>query len=198
MPLTALARPHLEALAALTRHVVRLGIAEESEILILDEIPARRGPMPARVGSRIPLALTSLGKALMLDMSEDQWKRHYDAGMAHSACRGTVASGSGHWQGYLERMRLHAARACAFDLEENEVGMRCISAPVREACGRIVAAVGIVSADRVLGEERKHLLCREVVATAAAISADLGWTAHKANGARSPVTDKVRRRVQVR
>jgi len=198
MPLTALARPHLEALAVRMRHAVQLGIAEESEVLILDEIAGRRGPMHARIGSRMPLALTGLGKALMLDMAEDQWRRHYDAGMAHPTCRGTAPSGSAHWQGYLERMRLNAARACTFDLEENEIGTRCISAPVREACGRIVAAVGLVSVVRVVGEERKRLLCREVVATAAAISADLGWIAHKMNGVSSPISDKVRRRVQVR
>ncbi|WP_256591466.1 IclR family transcriptional regulator, partial [Pseudomonas sp. HMWF006] len=68
LPLVSLAGPYLDELSALTGDTVHLGIREGDEVLYLLKNPGRNGPeMRSRVGHRMPLARTGIGKALMLD-----------------------------------------------------------------------------------------------------------------------------------
>ena len=66
MPLTAVARPHLEALAEATLDTIHLGVRDGDDVLYIDKIPGTRGlEMRSRVGHRMPLASTGIGKALL-------------------------------------------------------------------------------------------------------------------------------------
>ncbi|BBP58307.1 hypothetical protein PHLH4_18970 [Pseudomonas sp. St316] len=79
LPLVSLAGPYLDELSALTGDTVHLAIREGDEVLYLLKNPGRNGPeMRSRVGHRMPLARTGIGKALMLDDSQEQWKRLYE------------------------------------------------------------------------------------------------------------------------
>ena len=76
MPLTAVARPHLEALAEHTHDTIHLGVRDGDDVLYIDKIPGTRGlEMRSRVGHRMPLASTGIGKAMMLDLPPDAWQR---------------------------------------------------------------------------------------------------------------------------
>lgn len=78
-PLVAVARPHIEALARRTGDTVHLGVLEDAEVFYLDKIPGTRGlEMRSRVGLRMPVASTGLGKGLMLGLPRDQWRRLYE------------------------------------------------------------------------------------------------------------------------
>ena len=86
LPVVQAARHHLQALATLTQDTVHLGIGEGTEVLYLDKIPGQRGlEMRSRIGKRMPMASTGVGKALMLDMPEAQWHALYDAALGHAA-----------------------------------------------------------------------------------------------------------------
>jgi DNA-binding IclR family transcriptional regulator len=71
--------------------------------------------------------------------------------------------------GYVEAGR-------AYDLEENQDQIRCVAAPIRDASGRIVAAISVSSAAQYMADDRMGSLTADVCATATAISRDLGWT----------------------
>lgn len=64
--------------------------------------------------------------------------------------------------------------SCAFDLEENEPGIRCVAVPIRDAGGKVVAAVSLASATIYMSEIRMHELAPSVVATTQAVSRELG------------------------
>lgn len=84
MPLNAVARPHLQALADHTQDTIHLGVRDGDDVLYIDKIPGTRGlEMRSRVGHRMPLASTGIGKAMMLDLGANSWKRLLDA--AHDA-----------------------------------------------------------------------------------------------------------------
>ncbi len=165
-----IARPHLEALAASSEDVVHLGRLDGEQALYLDKIPGRRRvEISSRIGDRQPLTSTGLGKALLLDDSEANWHRLFDADQA----AGTHPIGYDTW---LERMRDYAAEGRSFDLEENEDQIRCVAAPVRDASGTIIAAISLSSAAQYMDDARMQTLSQDVVGTARKISADLGWT----------------------
>ena len=165
-----LARPHIEALAAVTEDTVHLGVLDGTRALYLDKIAGRRRvEISSRIGERQPLSSTGLGKALLLDGDPAQWSRVFKS----EDPRGQRSADFPLW---LERMTRYAADGYAFDLEENEDQIRCVAAPVRDATGRIAAALSVSSAAQYMTDERMAALTTDVSDTARAISQALGWT----------------------
>lgn len=178
LPLAAIARAALERLAGETQDTVHLGVIEGDEVFYLDKLPGNRGlQMRSRIGYRMPLAFTGIGKALMLDMGEDNWRRLYETGLLWHAQAGNGPATVPPLDVYLNHLKDYAAVGAAFDLEENEVGIRCVAAPVRDAGGAIVAAISVASAVPYMPLERLPRLRPLVLATAAAISRELGCPA---------------------
>lgn len=176
LPLPTIARPHMGKLADDTQDTVHLAEAEGGDVFYLDKIPGKRGmEMRSRIGFRMPLAFTGVGKALMLDMSEEQWKTLYEEGLSRRAAPGVTFA----WEEFRDRMRNYAERRCAFDLEENEAGIRCVAAPIRDAGDKIVAAISLSSATHLMPPERMETLRSVVASTAETISRELGWTAER-------------------
>lgn len=169
------ARPHIESLAMRTEDTVHLGRLDDERALYLDKIPGRRRvEISSRVGDRQPLTSTGLGKALMVDTPPNQWRRLFDTDHAS----GGVPIDYAVWE---ERMKSYAAAGRAFDLEENEDQIRCVAAPIRDASNRIVGAISVSSAAQYMDDQRMDALSDDVLATARAISADLGWQDEKAS-----------------
>ncbi|OZI72670.1 IclR family transcriptional regulator [Bordetella genomosp. 2] len=172
-PLAALARPHLHGLAELTGDTIHLAVRDGDEVLYLEKIPGKKGlEMRSRVGHRMPLAATGVGKALLLDLDESDWRRLQRVGAPVSP----RAAGAGQgWEAFRDRMRDYAAHGYAYDLEDNEPSIRCVAAPIRDAGGAIVAALSVSSTVPYLSLERMGELTPTVKQVAAAISAELGW-----------------------
>ncbi|RYY24498.1 MAG: IclR family transcriptional regulator [Sphingomonadales bacterium] len=165
-----IARPHLEALAAATEDTVHLGVLESERALYLDKIPGRRRiEISSRVGDRHPLTSTGLGKALLLDDNAAHWRKLFDEDRA-------TGSPPADYDVWLARMQGYVNDGRAFDLEENEDRIRCVAAPVRDFSGNIVAALSVSSAAQYMSDQRMSDLTHEVMATAAAISSDMGFS----------------------
>jgi DNA-binding IclR family transcriptional regulator len=157
-------------LGALTEDTVHLGVldADGTGALYLDKIPGRRRiAISSRVGEHHPLTSTGLGKALLLDHRESWWAERLAAEQAAGAMPDADV--------WMARMRAYAKAGHAYDLEENEDRIRCVSAPVRDASGQIVAAISVSSAAQYMNDERMAAMTSDVTAAAAAISQDLGW-----------------------
>ena len=164
-----IARPQIEVLAQRTEDTVHLGRVDGDQALYLDKIPGRRRvDISSRVGDRQPLTSTGLGKALLLDEGEPAWRRMFDLDQQ----RGAPVADYARW---CERMRGYAAAGHSFDLEENEDQIRCVAAPVRDASGRIIAAISVSSAAQYMDDDRMDALVADVRQTAQAISTHLGW-----------------------
>jgi DNA-binding IclR family transcriptional regulator len=175
-PLVAVARPWLEALARETGDTVHLGEPDGAEVFYLDKISGTRGlDMRSRIGQRMPMALTGVGKALMFGVPRGKWQARYE-----EARRLLDASGRDarplSWPDYECRLIEAMVRGWVYDLEENELGIRCVAAPVFDISGRVVAAISVASAVSHMSEERLAELGPIVAERAVAISKDLGWT----------------------
>lgn len=164
------AREHLERLAAQTGDTVHLGVLDGAQALYLDKIAGRRRvEISSRIGEVQPLRSTGLGKALLLDEEEDKLRAVY-----------RCENGRGqHYEvpeeAWLKRMRDYAKKGYAFDLEENEDRIRCVAAPVRDATGKITAAISVSSAAHYMDDRRMKALTEDVLRSASQISHDLGW-----------------------
>lgn len=175
-PIVAVARPRLEALVRETGDTVHLGEIDGTEVFYLDKISGTRGlEMRSRVGQRMPLALTGLGKALMLGVAPEQWRALYDEGIVRLTRSGREARPLA-WTDYAPRLAEAVERGWVYDHEENEVGIRCVAAPIRDIGGKVVASISIASAVSHMSADRMTELGPIVRACAEDISRDLGWT----------------------
>jgi DNA-binding IclR family transcriptional regulator len=178
MPLTKVAHPHLERLAQATQDTIHLGVRDGDDVLYIDKIPGQRGlEMRSRVGHRMPLASTGIGKALMLDLDTPQWRTLFDAARRTLASLSFKPDLQPTATVFLERMVRYAAGGYTFDLEENEASIRCVAAPVRDASGTIVAALSVASTLPYMPDERMQALIAVVQGEARAISEEIGWRA---------------------
>ena len=80
------------------------------------------------------------------------------------------------------RRELAAIRARGYSIDncEHEPDLRCVGAPIRNAAGRVFAAISASGPARRLPDERIPGLAEQVVAHAEAISARLGHVPEKA------------------
>lgn len=164
------ARDHLEKLAAMTGDTVHLGVLDGTRALYLDKLPGRRRvEISSRVGELQPLRSTGLGKALLLDEDDTQLRDFYRCENGNGQ-RYKVSESA-----WMKRMREYAKRGCAFDLEENEDRIRCVAAPVRDATGKIKAAISVSSAAQYMNDKRMQALTDDVRWAAEQISRELGF-----------------------
>ncbi|HKB96540.1 MAG TPA: IclR family transcriptional regulator [Rhizomicrobium sp.] len=164
------ARDYLEKLAVQTGDTVHLGVLDGTRALYLDKIPGgRRVEISSRVGELQPLRSTGLGKALLLDENEGQLKDFY---RCEDGSEQRYEVSESMW---MRRMREYAKLGCTFDLEENEDRIRCVAAPVRDATGKIKAAISVSSAAQYMNDARMQALAKDVRRTAEQISRELGW-----------------------
>ncbi|MBP2408664.1 IclR family transcriptional regulator [Brachybacterium fresconis] len=168
-PVTEVAGPVLAQLSETTQDTVHLACEDADTVFYLHKIDGRRGAtMRSRVGGREPLIRTGIGKALLLD-GADRWEHLADA--AHS-CRPS-STGDEHAD-FPALMAHYARRGIAMDIEENEPGIRCVAAPVRDAHGRIVAAISVSATTPYMASERMEALVDIVGSAARDISIGLG------------------------
>lgn len=181
IPLATLARPYLDELARLSGDTIHLAVRDGAEALYLEKIPGKKGlEMRSRVGHRMPLAVTGVGKALLLDGDEAEWQAMLRAGAPVSP---QAAGNVQPEERFLERMRDYARSGYAFDLEDNEPSIRCVAAPVRDAARAIVAAISVSSTIPYMPMERMREMIPAVQSAAQGISSELGWRPPEAAGA---------------
>ncbi|MBD8599536.1 IclR family transcriptional regulator [Pseudomonas sp. CFBP 8772] len=176
VPLLVLARPFLDELSALTGDTVHLAMRDGDEVLYLHKNPGRNGPeMRSRVGHRMPLARTGIGKALLLDSPVSEWRRLYEISVPTTGKNPLwPAHEEQTWEQVQARMHEYVQGGYAFDLEDNEPSIRCVAAPVRDASRQIVAGISIASTVPYMPLEKMADLVPVIKDAAARLSAELG------------------------
>lgn len=171
--LVQIARERLERLAEQTRDTVHLAQRDGREVFYLDKLPGSRLiEVSSRIGGRKPLLTTGVGKALLLD--EPSHVLH-DL-LARDARLLPPETTPESWLATMDNYR---ANGFAYDLGEEEAIVRCVAAPVRDAAGRITAAVSITSTREYTDDTRMRSLVPVIKDAAAEISARLGYRGPK-------------------
>ena len=166
-PLPVVARESLEALAERTQDTIHLSVEDGESVLYLHKIPGTRGAeMRSRIGHRMPLTRTGVGKALLLGQ-EDRWERLFIAE--------NPEADSSAVESFVKRMNGYTRDGASFDLEENEPGIRCVAAPIRDGSAEIVAGISLSATRPFMPKDRMQALVPVMKAAAREISVKLGY-----------------------
>jgi IclR family transcriptional regulator, pca regulon regulatory protein len=190
LDLKQLSLPFLRELAGRHNETVNLAVMDGDELIYVERIRTSQiVSINLHVGSRLPLYSTSLGRALISEMS-DEWLRQYMRRVADDPnARKYVEEGG---KKLFQLVRETREKGYALNDEEVAKGLRAISSPIRDRTSEIVAAVCIsVPSSRVGVSELRRNFAPDLVETAGRISLALGYRGHsglpRGNTPRTPV-----------
>ncbi|GAA0319988.1 IclR family transcriptional regulator domain-containing protein [Kineococcus aurantiacus] len=153
------ASPFLQDLQAATRATVHLAQRDGDRVLYLDRLQGSTSvPVVSRVGGRLPLHTTGVGKVLLAHAPEDVQRR-----VLRELTRVTPYSITS--PALLDRQLAQVRRdGFASTAGEMDVGNASVAVPVRGPDGQVVAALGLVVP--ALGRDRPRLVAALTVAAA--------------------------------
>jgi IclR family transcriptional regulator, acetate operon repressor len=163
---TKLAAPVLRALHADVGHTVHLAMLSDDEAVYLEKLvdPGLPYQFASRVGGRIPLHCTAIGKSLLAEMEALPGLE-----LVRRTPRTVVSEAE--LRAELERVR---ERGFAIDDEENERNIRCVGAAVRDHTGTATHAISVSALTVELSFDDAVALGPRVVEAADSISQALG------------------------
>ena len=168
-----LARPILKELARESGETIHLALLDRDEVVYIDKIEGQQAvEMASRVGSRMPVHATALGKVLLASLSESQWQRYVsEIGLKPRTPNTIVDPGA-----FFEHLHQVRKQNYALDNLENEEGIRCVAAPIRDHTGKTVAALSITGWTVSMTLEKVESLVPLAQKGALAISERLGFS----------------------
>jgi DNA-binding IclR family transcriptional regulator len=170
------ARASLEALAAAVGETAHVGVMRGDEVLHLDGVlPDQMLLTALRLGARLPLHASALGKVLLAHGPEERLEA-FDRERIAAGLEARTPATLVDREKLLEELRAVRTAGSAIDLEECEPGMVCAAAPVHDATGAIVAALSVSAPSVRVSEDDLHRrLVPAVVEAGARLSRQLGW-----------------------
>jgi DNA-binding IclR family transcriptional regulator len=164
------ARPLCKQLAATTGETVNLATLSGHSALYLDQVAGPSALQPHNwVGQHIPLHATSNGKVLMAWLS--------DAELSDLLGRMPAYTGQTITSKSKLRKELGSVRECGYAVavDELEVGLTAIAAPVRNAHGDVICSMSLSGPTFRLSSERVDEVVPLLIEAADELSHRLGW-----------------------
>jgi DNA-binding IclR family transcriptional regulator len=167
------AMPVLRALAEGADETIHLGVARAAHVVYLEKVESHHSfQMRSRVGERMPLYSTGIGKAILAFGGEDQLTTVLAAGL-ESRTKHTITDPA---ELRIELLRIRM-RGYSTDTEENEEGVRCVAAPIFDHRLNVAGAISIAGPIFRFSDQRMAELGARVVGAAQETSRRLGCTA---------------------
>ena len=164
---------YLERLRDEFGETVHLTILDGNEVVYLEKLAGLHpiGFMSSRVGNRSPAHCTGVGKALLAYLSDEQLAQRYPDRRLKRYTEQTITD--------FEELRAELARVrkrgYAVDLEEHELGVKCVAAPTFDH-KEIAAAVSVSGpVDRMDDHIVSENLISTLMEVTAHISEQMGW-----------------------
>lgn len=165
------AKPFLRSLVQETQLIAHMAVLDGAEAMIIEKVEAPgTGRQTSFVGRRLDVHSTGVGKALVAYISEEELEMIAKLKGFPRRNENTITS--------LIALKRELAQVrtlgYSVDDEEDEIGSRCIGAPIIGVNSAIVAAVSVAGAISQIPRERIQDLAGLVKRTAAQISSHLG------------------------
>lgn len=165
-------KPYTEKLMKTVNEVVHLVIRDDNDIVYIDKVEADNTiRMASTVGRRSPLYRTSVGKAMLAYLSEEEIEEVWRNSKIEKLTEYTITD----LEEFKKELKEIKEKRYAIDNEENELGVRCIGAPVFNHNGKVEGAISISGPTIRVTRERIEEFAVEVKKYADLISKELGY-----------------------
>jgi IclR family acetate operon transcriptional repressor len=185
------AQPVMEALRDEFEETVNLALPTNNGIVYIEILQSAHGlRMAASVGMRDAYHSSALGKAILAHLPDGRADEIIGPDPLERKTSRTLVTRASLFR-ELDQVR---KQRFAIDEEENEIGARCIGAPIFDHLGTCIGAVSVSGPVSRLTSERAGVIADWVIAAAASISRHLGHrdgklpSHHSPKNAREPAT----------
>jgi DNA-binding IclR family transcriptional regulator len=171
LDVVAQSRPVAQQLAERLGETVNVAVLSGHDALYVDQVHGT-GALQIHnwLGQRIPLHATSNGKVLLAELVPDQVDSLVEERMTRFTEHTIVELRRFH-----EELATVRDRGYAIAVDELEVGLTAVAAPLRRADGTVVASLSASGPTFRIGPDRLAVLVEEVIVAAGRASRRLGW-----------------------
>lgn len=166
------ARPYLEELMQFANEVVHLCVLRQGEIVYIDKVECPSTiRMYSQIGRRGPVHSSGVGKAILAFLPQEEVVRILqDKGMPRKTPN--TITDIDEMLNHLAEIRL---QGYSVDEVENELGIRCVAAPIWDHAGQVVASISVAGPESRVTRERVPELASKIKETGLMISHRLGY-----------------------
>jgi DNA-binding IclR family transcriptional regulator len=163
--------PVLTTLRHRTGEMVHVAVLDGLEVVYVERLESHHMlPVFRRVGHRLPAHVTSSGKVLLAALPRAERERRLIGVPLVARTPRTITDTAA----LLAELDQVSARGWAANLEEGELGIASVGAPIRGADGKAMAALSVVGAAYRLRSANLGQVAGQVVEAADVISSRLG------------------------
>lgn len=164
------AYPHLRELMDRAGETANLAVIEAGEAVFVEQVQCRElMRMSAKLGSRVPLHASGVGKAMLSVLPERAVATAVGRDLARFTPRTLTA-----FPALMQELAATRARGYSIDDEEHALGLRCVAAAVQDENGEPWAAVSLAGPTTRMTHERIPALGTLVRETARDLTHALG------------------------
>ena len=134
----SIARPHMEDLGEMLKETVNIAVFAQNSVVVIDRVQSP-ATLPANiiVGQHLPAYCTAFGKVLLAAMSARELDRYLNAVTLKPLTAQTITRESA----LREELKKISKDGYAIDNRELDENIRCLSSPIRDESGKVVAAL---------------------------------------------------------
>lgn len=170
--IVTVSRPFLQELMEKTNEVIHLVIRDGVEIVYVAKVePQKTIRMYSRIGKRIPIYCTSVGKSMLSYMSDAEVEDIWRNSTIKKFTEHTIVD----FKEFKEHLQLVKERGYAIDEQENEIGIRCIGASILDHKGAVCGAISISGSTISFTEDKINEFSKLIIEYTNKISRELGY-----------------------
>jgi IclR family KDG regulon transcriptional repressor len=164
--------PYLQELNQQTRETVHLTVRHGSSAVYVEKLDSTEQlRIFSRIGAAVPLYCTAVGKIMLAYMSSEQQKQL----LPQLALKRYTPNTVGNLQQLEAELHRVRKNGYACDLEEHELHIRCVAAPIWDHTGLVNASLSITAPIVRMAISRLRQLAPLIQAAGLQISRELGY-----------------------
>lgn len=170
--LRSVAIPYLETLLNKYEETVNLVVRDYNFVTYLEKIESPHSMrICTRVGQRLPLYSTAVGKVILASLSDEEIEEVIEASEIKKYTQNTICNKRELFE-YIHRVRKNGY---AEDFEELEEGLTCVAAPIINHTGKAIAAISVSGPTSRMNDEFRQRIIETLIEATKEISKKLGY-----------------------
>ncbi len=144
----------LDELAEMTGETVHLAVPSGTEVVYIAKVESKHAlSMFSHIGARLPMHCTALGKAILAFSGAEELHKVLTKSMARRTPHSITSV-----EALQKELAVIRSQGFAIDNEENELGIRCVGAPIFDYTMRPIGALSVSAPHERMDRERCYSL----------------------------------------
>jgi IclR family KDG regulon transcriptional repressor len=133
-------KPFMHRLSELSGETVNLGVPLNHSVIYLDKVETKQYlRLDHQIGEIDPLHCTALGKVLLAGFSKEEQDEYFSSAVFTRYTENTIVGR----EALLREIRKVTRNGYALDLQELDMNLHCIAAPICDYRSKVIAALSI-------------------------------------------------------